>query len=76
MSAFFSRAASRTFYGNKGIGFRTSMKLNATDSNWGRLFTEFPAPKLYANDLNLTFFELKDWMRWAKVDYGEHWRQA
>ena len=64
----FSRAASRTFYGNKGIGFRTSMKLNATDSKWGRLFTEFPAPKLYANDLNLTFFELKDWMRWAKVD--------
>ncbi len=65
-----SRAAAKAYYGGEFAagGFKTAMKLNNADSKWGRLFQQFPAPKLNANDLNTTFFELKDWMRFAKVD--------
>jgi len=66
----FSRAAGKAYYGSDygAGGFRTAMKLNNQDSKWGRLFQEFPAPRLHANDLNTTFFELKAWMKFAKVD--------
>jgi len=66
----FSRAAAKAFYGPdvSAVGFKTAMKLRNQNSKWNRLFQEFPAPKLHANDLNQTFFELKDWMKFAKVD--------
>ena len=66
----FSRAAGKAYYGSDygAGGFRTAMKLNNQDSKWGRLFQQFPAPRLHANDLNTTFFELKAWMKFAKVD--------
>jgi len=72
----FSRTAAKAFYGPdvSGLGFKTAIKLKNQDSKWGRLFQQFPTPKLHANDLNQTFFELKDWMKFAKVDNEVAWK--
>ena len=35
---------------------------------FSRLFSEFPAPKINTDDLNETFFQLKGFMKFAKVD--------
>jgi len=65
-----SRGAAKFIYGDKvaAAGLKTAMKLNGTNNTFGRLFQVFPAPRINTDDLNTTFFELKDFMKFAKVD--------
>ena len=65
-----SRLGAGIRYGDaqKAVGMKTAMKLKGQTSMFNRLFDEFPAPNLNTSDLNNTFFELKDWMKFSKVD--------
>lgn len=65
-----SKAAAKFVYGDKAsaVGFRTAMKLNSKNSIFERLFNVFPAPRIQTDSLNDTFFELKNFMKFAKVD--------
>ena len=65
-----SRLGAGLRYGDaqKAVGMKTAMKLKGQTGIFNRLFDEFPAPNLNTDDLNQTFFELKDWMKFSKVD--------
>jgi hypothetical protein len=65
-----SKTAAKFIYGDKqaAVGLRTNMKLNGSNNLFSRLFSEFPAPRINTDDLNETFFELKGFMKFAKVD--------
>ena len=65
-----SRAGATLRYGDKNaaVGMKTAMRMNGQNSLFNRLFDEFPAPNLSTDNLNQTFFELKDWMKFSKVD--------
>ena len=65
-----SRLGAGLRYGDKNAaaGYKTAMRLNGQNSLFNRLFDEFPAPQLSTDNLNDTFFELKDWMKFSKVD--------
>ena len=65
-----SKTAAKFMYGDKqaAVGLRTNMKLNGSNNLFSRLFSEFPAPKINTDDLNETFFQLKGFMKFAKVD--------
>lgn len=65
-----SKTAAKFMYGDKqaAVGLRTNMKLNGSNNIFSRLFSEFPAPKINTDDLNETFFQLKGFMKFAKVD--------
>ena len=52
----------------RATGLVGAIKKTQADSALGRLFAEFPVPKLNVKDLNQSFFDLKQWMKWAKVD--------
>ena len=52
----------------RATGLVGAVKKTQADSALGRLFAEFPVPKLNVKDLNQSFFDLKQWMKWAKVD--------
>jgi len=52
----------------KATGLVGAIKKTQADSALGRLFSEFPVPKLNVKDMNQSFFDLKQWMKWAKVD--------
>ena len=51
----------------QAVGFAGAIRKSQSDSAVGRMFQSFPVPKLNVKDLNASF-DLKDWMRWAKVD--------
>jgi len=65
-----SKTAAKFIYGDKqaAVGLRTNMKLNGSNNLFSRLFSEFPAPRINTDDLNETFFQLKGFMKFAKVD--------
>jgi hypothetical protein len=65
-----SKTAAKFMYGDKvsAVGFKTAMKLNGSNNVWNRLFQTFPAPRIKTDDLNGSFFELQDFMKFAKVD--------
>ena len=65
-----SSAAGRLVGGEFGeaVGFMGAVRKSQADSALGRIFSEFPVPKLNVKDLNQSFFDFKQWMKWAKVD--------
>ena len=65
-----SKTAAKFVYGDKqaAVGLKTNMRLNGSNNLFSRLFSEFPAPKINTDDLNETFFQLKGFMKFAKVD--------
>ena len=65
-----SKTAAKFMYGDKqaAVGLKTNMRLNGSNNLFSRLFSEFPAPKINTDDLNETFFQLKGFMKFAKVD--------
>ena len=65
-----SSAAGRLVGGEFGeaVGFMGAVRKSQADSALGRIFAEFPVPKLNVKDLNQSFFDFKQWMKWAKVD--------
>ncbi|MBO71688.1 MAG: hypothetical protein CL508_05170 [Actinobacteria bacterium] len=52
----------------EAIGLSGVIRRNMNDTALGRIFETFPAPKLQVNDFNQSFFDLQDWMRFARVD--------
>ena len=52
----------------EAVGLSGAIRQNLNNTAVGRLFETFPAPKLYVNDFNQSFFDLQDWMRYARVD--------
>ena len=50
------------------VGLKGAISKGINDTQLGRIFAQFPVPKLYVNDLNQSFFDLRDWMKFAKVD--------
>ena len=52
----------------EAVGLSGAIKKSQSESGVARLFQGFPVPKLNVKDLNQSFFDLKDWMRFAKVD--------
>ena len=52
----------------EAVGLSGAIRHNLNNTALGRLFETFPAPKLYVNDFNQSFFDLQDWMRYARID--------
>jgi len=52
----------------EAVGLSGAIRHNLNNTALGRMFDTFPAPKLYVNDFNQSFFDLQDWMRYARVD--------
>lgn len=65
-----SSALGRSIAGEFGsaVGVKGAISKSINDSQLGRIFATFPVPKLYVNDLDQSFFDLRDWMKFAKVD--------
>ena len=65
-----SRGLGQLIGGDYGqaVGFAGAIRKSQSETAIGRMFQSFPVPKLNVKDLNASFFDLKDWMRWAKVD--------
>jgi len=65
-----SSALGRTIAGEFGsaVGVKGAISKSIDDSQLGRIFSTFPVPKLYVNNLDQSFFDLRDWMKFAKVD--------
>ena len=65
-----SSALGRSIAGEFGsaVGVKGAISKSINDSQLGRIFSTFPVPKLYVNDLDQSFFDLRDWMKFAKVD--------
>ena len=52
----------------QAVGFAGAIRKTQSETAVGRLFQSFPVPKLNVKDLDQSFFDLKDWMKFAKVD--------
>ena len=52
----------------EAVGLSGAIRHNLNNTAVGRMFDTFPAPKLYVNDFNQSFFDLQEWMRYARVD--------
>ena len=70
MKGKISSGLGRAIAGDFGqaVGVKGAVKKSIDDSQLGRIFSAFPVPKLYVNDLDQSFFDLRDWMKFAKVD--------